>query len=45
MPIVTIQLTPCSVTVGYHGFEGLCCLHLQGEDGGSEIRRNLDLNI
>jgi len=26
---------PCSVGVGYRRFIGTCCLHLQGEDGGS----------
>jgi len=25
-------VTPCSHVVGYQGFGGRCCLHLQGED-------------
>jgi len=28
-------VTSCSVVVGYRRFGGLCCLHLQGEHGGS----------
>jgi len=25
-------VTSCSDIVGFHGFGGLCCLHLQGEE-------------
>jgi hypothetical protein len=34
-------VTPCSDVVGYHRFGGPCCLHLQGEYGGSIVLRNL----
>jgi len=33
-------VTPCSDMVGYERFGGPCCLHLQGEDGGSKVLRN-----
>jgi hypothetical protein len=29
-------VTPCSVLVGYQRFRVPCCLHLQGEVGGSQ---------
>jgi hypothetical protein len=32
---IFIVVTPCSIVVGYQRFRSLCCLHLQGEDGGS----------
>jgi len=28
-------VTPCGVVVAHQRFGGPCCLHLQGEDGGS----------
>jgi hypothetical protein len=30
-------VTLCSVAVLYQRFEGPCCLHLQGEGGGSMV--------
>jgi len=33
----------CSVAVGYHYVIGPCCLHLQGEDGGSEVLQNVGI--
>jgi len=31
----------CSVAVGYQCFREPCCLHLQGEDGGSRFLKML----
>jgi len=34
---------PCSVVVGYKRFGAPCCLHFQGEDGGSMDLRNVGI--
>jgi hypothetical protein len=36
-------VTPSSVVVGYQRFGGPCCLHLQGEDGGNKVLRNVGI--
>jgi len=30
---------PCNVVVGYQGFGGPCCLHLQGEAEDFDLQR------
>jgi hypothetical protein len=30
-----LVVTPCSDVLGYQRFRCPCCLHIQGEDGGS----------
>jgi len=36
-------VTPCSVAVGYHRFEGPCCPHFTLSFGGSKVLRNDDI--